>query len=137
MDEQTVGKKLKKIVTSLTDISTHVHQLKDGEDSRKLLQSEFNDLIEKLKGLEDFFGQVESDEVPIELVAALDSGTHPDAWFKGELSRLTARHREEQSKASAIMEFSSELSKLLGVERRNQAAADSSHADTDYEVIID
>lgn len=134
MDEH-VGKDLKRLVEGFGEAAQQVHQLKDGEDPRRLLQTSLNGLLEQMEAIESRYAG-ETTRVPLDLLQALDSGKHPDLWFRQLLAQLRDKQRAEQSKASAFRAFHDDLAQGLGIERPAASPA-SSIDDPDAEIIID
>lgn len=134
MDDH-VGKNLKRLVESLGETATQVHQLKDGEDPRKLLQTSLNGIMEQMKVIEERYSG-EGTRVPLDLLQSLDAGKHPDLWFRQLLDQLRDRQRAEHSKASELKAFRSNLAQGLDVELPAAPTA-TIPDDPDAEIIID
>lgn len=131
-----VSKRLKRLVDALGETATKVHQLKDGEDSRKLLQSSFNQLIEQMRELEDICCDDET-EVPIDLVQGLDSGRHPDLWFRNLLNGLESMQTEARSKAKALRGYHDTVAVELSIVRPPFVTTIPKSDDPDEDIVVD
>lgn len=131
-----ISKQLKKLVDALGETASRVHQLKDGEDSRKLLQSNFNQIIEQMKELGDMGGDDET-EVPLELVHCLDSGRHPDLWFRNLMNGIDAAQSEARNKAKALRGFHDILADELSMSRPSLVSPGPTSDDPDEDIVVD
>lgn len=133
MDEH-ISKRLKGLVDSLTEMANHVHKLKDGEDSRRLLQTDLNHIIEQMKELEQIAGENRT-EVPLSLLDAMDKGSHPDFWFRQQLDSLSSEQKKINAKAKAIGGFREILLEELGMDSALPSPLKSD--DPDEDIVID